>query len=82
MTAAKAFNIMLLLPWAIAVLPALKVLLRRPLASLAIILFAAGALPVPTAIMNVKHCGDWRPRGGTTHHRWQWKTIPLFGPGH
>ena len=59
MTAAKAFNIMLLLPWAIAVLPALKVLLRRPLASLAIILFAAGASLVPTAIMNVKHCGDW-----------------------
>ncbi len=59
MTAVKAFNILLLLPWAIAALPALKLLLRRPVVSFAVILLAASASMVPTAALNVKECGDW-----------------------
>ena len=59
MTAAKAFNIVLLLPWALAALPAVPTLWRRPVASFAVILFAAGASIVPTAILNVHECGDW-----------------------
>lgn len=59
MTAAKAFNILLLLPWAVAVLPASKVWLRRPLATAAVVLLAASASIVPTALLNIKHCGDW-----------------------
>ena len=59
MTSAKAFNILLLLPWALAALPAFKILLRRPLASGAVILLAAGASIVPTAMLNIKYCGDW-----------------------
>jgi hypothetical protein len=59
MTAAKAFNILLLLPWAIAALPQFKILLRRPLISCAVILLAASASIVPTALLNVKYCGDW-----------------------
>ena len=59
MTAAKAFNILLLLPWALAALPSFKLLVRRPLASVLVILLATGASIVPTAILNVKYCGDW-----------------------
>ena len=59
MTAVKAFNILLLLPWFVAALPALKQLLRRPLASLAVVVLVAGASIVPTAVLNLKHCGDW-----------------------
>ncbi len=59
MTAAKAFNILLLLPWAVAALPSTRVLLRRPLASGLVILFATGASIAPTALLNLKYCGDW-----------------------
>jgi hypothetical protein len=59
MTAVKAFNLVLLLPWAIAILPAWKILPRRPLATLALILFAASASLLPTAVMNWRVCHDW-----------------------
>ncbi len=59
MTAAKAFNILLLLPWALAALPAATLLLRRPLASVLVILLATSASIAPTALLNIKHCGDW-----------------------
>ena len=59
MTAVKAFNIMLLLPWAIAALPALKLLRRRPAASLAVLLLAASASIVPTGVLNWNQCRDW-----------------------
>ena len=59
MTAAKAFNLLLLLPWLLAALPALKLLLRRPVVSFAVILFAASASLFPTAILNWQQCRDW-----------------------
>ena len=59
MTAVKAFNLLLLLPWGIAILPALPRLLRRPIASLAVMLFAVSASMVPTCILNVKSSGEW-----------------------
>jgi hypothetical protein len=59
MTAVKAFNIVLLLPWFIAALPALKQLLRRPRATLAVVVLAVSASIVPTAVLNLKYCGDW-----------------------
>jgi hypothetical protein len=59
MTAVKAFNIVLLLPWLIAIFPALKSLLRRPLASVAVVLFALSASMVPTSILDARYCGDW-----------------------
>jgi hypothetical protein len=59
MTAVKAFNIVLLLPWLIAALPALKQLLRRPLASLAVAVLVVSTSMVPTSVLNLKHCGDW-----------------------
>jgi len=59
MTAAKAFNILLLLPWAVAALPSCKLLLRRPLGSAVVILLAASASIIPTAVLNIHYCGDW-----------------------
>jgi len=59
MTAAKAFNLLLLLPWLLAALPALKLLLRRPAVSFAVIVFAATASLLPTAVLNWQQCRDW-----------------------
>ena len=59
MTAIKAFNIVLLLPWAIAALPALKTLLRRPVASFAVLVLAVSASMIPTSLLDAKYCGDW-----------------------
>ncbi|HEV2692221.1 MAG TPA: hypothetical protein VG347_04940 [Verrucomicrobiae bacterium] len=59
MTAAKAFNIILLLPWVIAALPACRLLLRRPAISLVVIIFAAQASMLPTAYLNWHECHDW-----------------------
>lgn len=59
MTSAKAFNILLLLPWGLAALPSLKLLLRRPSVSFVVIVFAATASLLPTAVLNWQHCRDW-----------------------
>ena len=59
MTAVKAFNIVLLLPWALAALPAFKLLFRRPIASVAVVLLAVSASMLPTSILDAKYCGDW-----------------------
>src|SRR5215472_7522135 len=59
MTAGKAFNILLLLPWALAALPTARLLLARPLTTLLVALLATGASIVPTAFLNVRYCGDW-----------------------
>ena len=59
MTALKAFNLVLLLPWALAALPALPTLRRRPAMALIVMLVALGASLLPTAILNIHECGDW-----------------------
>jgi len=59
MTAGKAFNILLLLPWVLAVLPVLRLLLLRPLASALVLAMAMCASLVPTAVLNWRYCGDW-----------------------
>ncbi len=59
MTAVKAFNVILLLPWGIAALPALLLLLRRPFATLAVGALAVSASMIPTSVLNTRYCGDW-----------------------
>ncbi len=59
MTSAKAFNLVLLLPWAAAVLPSLKLLLGRPALSGFAIAVSAVVSLLPTAFLNIRHCGDW-----------------------
>jgi hypothetical protein len=59
MTASKAFNVLLLPAWGIAVLPAITLVLRRPFASIGIAVIAAISSMVPTALLNHHYCGDW-----------------------
>jgi hypothetical protein len=59
MTAGKAFNLLLLLPWAVAVWPALPMLVKRPVVSLLVMTLGAGASLIPTALLNRHYCGDW-----------------------
>jgi hypothetical protein len=59
MTASKAFNLLLVPAWGIALLPVLTLLFRRPIASLAVVAIAAAASMIPTALLNLKYCGDW-----------------------
>ncbi len=60
MTAGKAFNLLLLLPWAIAAFPSLRLLRLRP--ALFALTAAAGVLSsmVPSAVLNQHYCGDWK----------------------
>ncbi len=60
MTAGKGFNLLLLLPWGLALLPATSTLLRRPLATLFVGVVALLISLVPTSILNSRYCGDWR----------------------
>jgi hypothetical protein len=59
MTSVKTFNLVLLLPWGLALLPGLTILLRRPFLTSVVAVLAVGASMVPTAVLNTKYCGDW-----------------------
>ncbi|HSU52842.1 MAG TPA: hypothetical protein VLT36_02140 [Candidatus Dormibacteraeota bacterium] len=58
-TAGKAFNIVLGLPWLLAIFPALLFMLKRPLASAAVIVIGLTASLVPSALLNIHYCHDW-----------------------
>jgi hypothetical protein len=59
MTAGKAFNALLLLPWGLAMLPNLRLLFSRPLMLIPVGLVAAACSLIPTALLNIHFCGDW-----------------------
>jgi len=59
MTAGKAFNLLLLLPWGLALLPAIGSLFQRPIATLLVGAVALVISLVPTALLNIRYCGDW-----------------------
>ena len=59
MTSAKPSNLPLLLPWALAMLPSLGLLWRRPVQTVAVGLVALAASYVPSAALNWHYCGDW-----------------------
>lgn len=59
MTGAKSSNLPLLLPWAVAILPSLKLILRWPVRALAVCGIAIFASFLPTAVLNAHFCGDW-----------------------
>ncbi len=58
-TATKTGNITLLLPWAIAILPSLRILLRRPVATAAVCVIGVFSSFLPSAYLNHRFCGDW-----------------------
>jgi hypothetical protein len=59
LTGAKASNLPLLLPWAIAIFPLLPLLRRKIFATALICLVAATLSFLPNAILNFHFCGDW-----------------------
>jgi len=59
LTGAKASNLPLLLPWAIAFFPSLPVLRKKILPAIPILLLAATVSFLPNAILNSHFCGDW-----------------------
>jgi hypothetical protein len=59
MTASKSFNLLLLPAWGLALLPALPLLWRRPIATALVSTLALMASLVPTAILNQHYCDDW-----------------------
>ncbi len=59
MTAVKTFNLVLLLPWFIAILPGIIILLRRPVLTFAVAVLGVGASMLPTAFLNAHYCHDW-----------------------
>jgi hypothetical protein len=59
MTASKAFNLLLLLPWLAAAWPACSLLVRRPVISALVLAMSLGTSLIPTALLNLKYCGDW-----------------------
>ena len=58
-TNAKSSNLPLLLPWALALWPAGRACLRRPLATALVLAVAALGSLLPVAFFNQRHCGDW-----------------------
>ena len=58
-TNAKSSNLPLLLPWAIAIWPACRACLQRPLTTTLVVSLAALGSFLPVAVMNQRNCGDW-----------------------
>jgi hypothetical protein len=70
MTGVKLSNLPLLLPWAVAILPALKILLQRPVATALVCVLAFFASFLPASAANQYFCHDWSGRsleGDKTH---------------
>ena len=59
LTGGKTSNFPLLLPIAIALLPCVPLILKRLVPTIGVALVAACASFLPTAVLNVKYCGDW-----------------------
>lgn len=59
MTAAKAFNLLLGLPWLVAAGPALLLLRQRPIRSALVLALAGCASLLPSMLLNIHFCGDW-----------------------
>ena len=59
MTSAKTGNLPLLLPWAVAIFPSIKLVFRWPLKTSAVCALAIFASALPTMVLNGKFCGDW-----------------------
>jgi len=59
LTGAKASNLPLLLPWFVALLFSVRLLLKRPVILAAVAVMAFFSSFLPNAIFNFEQCGDW-----------------------
>ena len=58
-TSAKTSNLPLVLPVGLALLPCLRMMLRKPIALVCVLAISALVSFLPTAYFNWKYCGDW-----------------------
>jgi hypothetical protein len=77
LTGAKASNLPLLLPWAVIIFPQLPLLKKNLPATIGIALIAAAVSFLPTALLNIKYCGDWT--GGVLENQGLAMSRPLVG---
>jgi hypothetical protein len=59
LSSGKTSNLPLLLPWALAIAPAWRVVVRRPVVTAAVCMVAVCASFIPMAVLNHRHLGDW-----------------------
>lgn len=59
LTNTKQLNLVLLLPWLLAVRPALGLVLRHPALALGVAVVAAVVSALPITIANLQHTGSW-----------------------
>ena len=59
MTSAKTSDLPLLLVWGVAMLPSWPLVFRWPVKLALVCLVAFACSFLPTALLNVKYCGDW-----------------------
>ena len=82
MTGVKLSSLPLLLPWAVAILPSVKIFFRRPIPALAVCVMALGASALPTIYLNAHFSDDWSGAGlkhGNVEHAALIKTGANFG---
>ncbi|HEX5399198.1 MAG TPA: hypothetical protein VFY06_09135 [Verrucomicrobiae bacterium] len=77
LTGVKASNLPLLLPWLVAVGQSLRLLAKNTTISFAILLLAALVSLLPTALLNIRHCGDWS--GSVLEPAYYKLKTPIFG---
>ena len=77
-TACKLSNLTLLLPWAIAMLPSARLVLRWPARTAAVCVLALTASVLPTAMENFRHTGDWT---GMVAEQQGMPKAPIFKTG-
>jgi hypothetical protein len=56
---AKASNLPLVLPWLVLAVPLWKLLKEKPLSSARVLVLAMIVSFLPTALLNISHCGSW-----------------------
>jgi hypothetical protein len=76
MTSVKLSSLPLLLPWAVAFLPSLKILFRAPVRAAAVSLIALAASGLPTMVQNAIYFGDWSG-AHLNHHPGIFQTVTL-----
>jgi hypothetical protein len=77
LTGSKGSNLPLLLPIAVALLPSVRAISLRPVGSCVVAGVAMLVSFLPTAIMNIKYCGDWT--GAAIERKVFVMSKPLYG---
>jgi hypothetical protein len=77
LTGAKASNLPLLLPWIMAIAPAVPALRKKIAGTAVVVILAAAVSFLPTAILNISYLGDWS--GLSIEHQGMNMRNPLVG---